>query len=124
MIEQISPLTENVLAYRAVGEVTADDYETVLTPAIDEAIAHQRKINLVYVLGDQFERYSAGGAWQDALLEGKPHNAWGRIALVTDHSIIGEIVHALAFLVPAELKIFATTAEQEAIDWAADGPKE
>ena len=43
---------------------------------------------------------------QDALLEGKPEGSWGRVALVTDHRIIGEIVQGLAFLLPADFRLF------------------
>ena len=99
------------------------DYETVLDPALDEAIAAHEKVNLVFVLGEEFERYSLGAMWQDALLEGKPDDVWGRIALVTDHALIGEIIHGLAFLFPCELKIFPVASLDDAVAWAAEGPR-
>ena len=124
MIESLQGLPEGVIGFRAVGAVEASDYESALDPAIDAAIADHRKVNLVYVLGEEFERYSLGAMWQDAKLEGKPPHVWGRIALVTDHSVIGEIIHGISFLFPCELRIFAVSALDDAIAWAAEGPKD
>jgi len=122
MIETLHGLPDGVLGFRAVGAVEASDYETVLDPALDATIEAGATVNLVFVLGEEFERYSLGALWQDAKLEGKPAHVWGRIALVTDHSIIGEIIHGIAFLFPCELRIFAVSALDDAIAWAAEGP--
>jgi hypothetical protein len=118
MIETLPDLPDNVHGFRAVGTVEASDYSSVIDPAIDEVIARGEKVNLVFVLGEEFERYSLGAMWQDALLEGKPADSWGRIALVTDHAVIGEIIHGIAFLFPCELKFFPVAQLSEAVAWA------
>ncbi|MGL4255575.1 MAG: STAS/SEC14 domain-containing protein, partial [Microbacterium sp.] len=104
MIETMHGLPDGVLGFRAVGAVEAADYESVLDPAIDAAVDAGRKVNLVFVLGDEFERYSLGALWKDAELEGKPAHIWGRIALVTGHAVIAEIIHGISFLFPCELR--------------------
>ncbi len=124
MIEQLHELPEGVIGFRAIGTVEASDYESTIDPVIDATIAEGRKVNLVFVLGEEFERYSMGAMWQDALLEGKPDRSWGRIALVTDHTIIGEIIHGIAFLFPCDLKIFAVAAQADAVQWASEGPRD
>ena len=124
MIEQLHELPEGVMGFRAIGTVEASDYESTIDPVIDATIAEGRKVNLVFVLGEEFERYSMGAMWQDALLEGKPDRSWGRIALVTDHTIIGEIIHGIAFLFPCDLKIFAVAAQADAVQWASEGPRD
>lgn len=124
MIETLPDLPEGVFGFRAVGAVEADDYATVLDPVIDGAVADGRRLNLVFELGPEFERYTLGAMWQDALLEGKPGHVWGRLALVTDHELIAEIVHGLSFLVPGQVKIFSVDALADAIAWAAEGPGE
>ena len=124
MIEQLNELPDGVIGFRAVGTVEASDYESTIDPVIDTTIAEGRKVNLVFVLGEEFERYSMGAMWQDALLEGKPERSWGRIALVTDHAIIGEIIHWIAFLFPCDLKIFAVAAQADAVQWASEGPRD
>ncbi|WP_314505201.1 STAS/SEC14 domain-containing protein [uncultured Microbacterium sp.] len=124
MIELLPDLPDTVIGFRAVGTVEASDYESVIDPAIDATIAAGRKVNLVFVLDDGFERYSMGAMWQDALLESKPGRSWGRIALVTDHAVIGEVIHGIAFLFPGEVRIFAVAAQAEAVRWAAEGPQQ
>ena len=120
MIETLPDLPEGVIGFRAVGAVEAADYETVLDPALDAAIAEHQKVNLVFVLGEEFERYSLGAMWQDARLEGKPHDVWGRIALVTDRALIAEIIHGVGFLFPGELKTYPIASLEDAVAWAAD----
>lgn len=122
MIEPLPDLPPGVLGFRAVGTVEASDYSSVLNPAIDATIARGEKINLVLVLGKEFDRYSLSALWQDALLEGKPENSWGRVALVTDHRVIGEIVQGLAFLLPADFRLFRLGELDESIGWVAEGP--
>jgi hypothetical protein len=124
MIEQLHDLPDGVIGFRAVDTVEASDYQDVVDPAIDAVIADGRKVNLIFVLGDEFERYSLGAMWQDALLEGKPERSWGRIALVTDHALIGEIIHGIAFLFPCDLRIFAVDALADAAQWASEGPRD
>jgi hypothetical protein len=121
MIQQLPNLPDGVIGFGAVGAVDASDYKTVLDPAIDAAVAAHQKVNLVFELGEQFERYSLGAMWQDALLEGQPREVWGRVALVTDHRVIGEVIHGLAFLFPGEVKLFPVASLDEAVDWAAKG---
>lgn len=121
----LTPLTDlpaGTLGFRATGTVTADDYREVLDPAVDAAVAAGGPVNLVYVLGDDFERYSLGAMWQDARLEGVPHGAWGRFAMVTGHSVLAEAVHLLGFLFPGDLRIFPVDKVADAVAWASEEP--
>lgn len=122
-ITALPDLPTGVLGFRASGVVEASDYESVLDPALDATIDSGDKINLVYVLGDDLERYSLGALWQDGKLEGKPSRVWGRIALVTNHSVIGEAIHLVSFAFPCDLKLFRLDEEDAAIKWAAKGAK-
>jgi hypothetical protein len=83
MIEALTGLPPGVIGFEAVGEVHADDYRDVLLPAIDAA-AETGEVRLVFVLGDRFDGYSMGAAWQDAKLGAHHLKAWKRTAIVTD----------------------------------------
>ncbi|MFF0818281.1 STAS/SEC14 domain-containing protein [Rhodococcus sp. NPDC003318] len=120
-IEKIPGLPAGTLGYRGLGVVTAEDYRTVFDPAIEAAVSAHQRVNLVYVLGDGFDRYSLGAMWQDSRLIGVPRDVWGRLALVTDHTGLGEAVHLLAFLFPGELRVFAAAGEADAIAWVSGG---
>jgi hypothetical protein len=121
-IKTIPDMPTGTLGFEASGIVSADDYRTVLDPALVAAAGQHAKVNLVYVLGDEFDGYTLGAAWQDMLLEGMPHDTWGRIALVTDHSGLAETIHLLAFLFPGDLKIFPLANQSEAEEWAGGNP--
>jgi hypothetical protein len=43
-----------VLGIEAVGEVTADDYESVMLPAVSAARQGGEKARLLYLLGPEF----------------------------------------------------------------------
>jgi hypothetical protein len=117
-ITTIPDLPAGTLGFQASGVVSVDDYRTVFDPALAAAVAQHTKVNLIYVLGEDFGRYSLGAMWQDMRLEGMPHETWGRVALVTDHSGLAEAIHLLAFLFPGELKIFALAKQSDAVAWA------
>ena len=60
MIEQIANLPDNVVGFLAKDEVTSDDYQQRLVPAIERALAAHDKIRLLYVFGGDFTGYPDG----------------------------------------------------------------
>jgi hypothetical protein len=118
MIEPLSDLPEGVIGFETVGEVHADDYKDVLIPAL-EAAAEAGEVNLVFVIGDQYDGYSAGAAWQDTKLGMRHHMNWHHIALVSDVGWISHIATTLGFMVPGDFKAFPLAERDAAIAWAA-----
>jgi hypothetical protein len=57
---------DNVVALRAEGVITHDDYEQTLIPIIEERISALGKIGLLYWCGQEFEGFSAGAMWDEA----------------------------------------------------------
>jgi len=120
MIEPLEGLPAGVIGYRAVGTIEASDYRDVLDPAIDAAVAEHDRINLVFVMGDEFDHYSLGAMLQDAKLVSVPHEAWGRAAFVTNHDVLAGIATAFGGLVPAEFRVFPLAQQDEAVSWVAE----
>lgn len=119
MIEAIEGAPAGVLAFRAIGTVERSDYEDVLRPAVEAAVADKGKVRLVYELGPAFDSYSAGAAWEDAKLW-LPHlTAWERCAVVTDHRLIADALHAFRILMPGEVRVFPVDELDDALAWAA-----
>jgi hypothetical protein len=119
VIERIEGAPEGVLAFKAVGKVEAADYEDVLTPAIEAAVAAHGKIRLVYELGTEYEGYSAGAAWEDMKLWTPHLRSWERCAVVTDHRLIADALKAFAMLMPGDVKVFPVGDRDAALAWAA-----
>lgn len=117
MIESIDA-PEGVLAFRAVGEVRAADYDEVLRPALEAAREHG-KLRMVYVLGPEFDSYSAGAALEDAKLGLWHPGSWERVAIVTSHDALRHAVKAFGWMIPGEVAVFEADALDEALAWAA-----
>jgi SpoIIAA-like len=119
MINVLTDLPSNVVGFEAVGHVSADDYRDVLEPTIAKALQENDKLRLLYVLGEKFEGYSAGAAWQDTKLGINHWNAWERIAVVTDRAMVRDGVRAFAWIVPGEVRVFSIDEGDDARGWVA-----
>lgn len=122
MIEVMTDLPERVLGLRATGEVSANDYRTVLVPAIEEKLTKHKKARLLYVLGDDFEGYTSGAAWEDAKVGMKHLTSFERVAVVTDVDWIEKMVKAFGFALPGEVRVFDDDDLDEARIWISEAP--
>lgn len=122
MIEVMIDLPDHVLGLRAKGEVTSDDYQTVLVPALEEKLARYKKARLLYVLDDQFEGYTGGAAWQDAKVGMKHFTSFERVAVVTDVDWIENMVKAFGFVFPGDVRVFDDDELEEARRWISEPP--
>lgn len=122
MIEVMTDLPDRVLGLNASGEVTANDYKTVLVPAIEEKLTKQKKVRLLYVFGDEFTGYSGGAAWEDAKVGMKHLTSFERIAVVTDVDWIEKMVKAFGFALPGEVRVFDDDDLENARRWISEPP--
>jgi hypothetical protein len=117
MITLLPDLPGNVVGAKAVGHVDANDYREVLEPAVAAALEDHDKLRLVFVLGEEFEGYSAGASWEDAKLGVGNWSAWERVAVVTNRDWISSTVSALSWMLPGEVRDFRLSEHDEAIGW-------
>ena len=121
MIQLIEGLPDAVVGLEAVGKISSADYDAVAAPAVRQALKLHPKIRLIHVLDDRFTGYTAGGAWQDALLGLAHPRSFERIAVVTDSASIRRLVKLAGWSVPGELKLFANRERERAEAWAGEG---
>ena len=119
MIQLIEGAPEGVLAFEAVGEVEAEDYQDVLKPAIEEALAGDERLRFVFEIGSEFDRFTAGEAWDDMALEFRHLHDWERCALVTDLEWVEHAAKALGWLMGGRLRVFGIDELKAALEWAA-----
>lgn len=110
---------DSVLAFRAVGKVEKSDYDTLLEPAVEAMIGEKGEVRFVYVLGDEFDKYTASATWEDTKLGISHASKWKRIAIVTNHDWVRHVVGMFGWMVPGEVRSFPLDEEQTAIAWAA-----
>ena len=69
-------------------------------------IAEQGKVRLVHELGEAFDGYSAGAAWEDTKPWAPHLTTWERCAVVTDHGWITDAIRVFRVLMPGDVRTF------------------
>lgn len=121
MIELIDGLPDAVVGLEAVGEIGSADYEAIAAPAVKQALERHPKIRLIHVLDERFIGYTAGGAWQDAMLGLAHPRSFDRIAVVTDSDSVRRLVTLGGWTIPGELRLFPNREREQAETWASEG---
>ncbi|MHB1059259.1 MAG: SpoIIAA family protein [Rhodanobacter sp.] len=121
MIAQIEGLPPGTLGFRAHGQVTAADYESIIVPDVEAAFALNRKLRLLYVTADDFTGFDPGAMWDDAKLGMRHFSGWDRVALVTDVAWLRGTATAFGFAVPAQFRLFHGAEIEEAMRWITAG---
>lgn len=121
MIEALEGFPTKVLAFACKGRVTKQDYETVLIPAVEEALKQQGKLRLYYQVDPDFSGIDAGAVWDDFKVGMEHILRWERIAIVTDVDWIRHTFRVFSFIIPGIAKIFRLDEMAKAREWIQEG---
>lgn len=116
MIHQIDT-TDNIVAFRALAEVTKDDFLTAVIPAVEHLVKQTNEINFLLVLDTDIENFTTGAWIQDALLGLKHLGKWNRAAIVTDTDEIISFTNGFSFIVPGEFRGYKKVEFNKALNW-------
>ena len=119
MIELIEGLPRNVVGIFVRGRVTRQECRDVLVPAIERSLKRHDKIRLYYELGSRFP----GAAWEDLDIGIEHASRCERVAIVTDIAWVRLTVKAIRFLIPGEIRVFATIEAEEGRAWITARPR-
>ena len=119
MIAALTDMPVGTIGFEARGTVTSEDYETVLVPGLTAALEGGEPVRLLYVLGDDFESYSAGAMWSDTRLWAGHMGAWERIAVATDVDWVEHAIKAFGWMMPGRIRVFDDDEVDEAKAWLA-----
>lgn len=117
MIELLTGFDDDVLAVKAHGRVTYDDYEKVLLPKARELMAKHAKIKVYYETTDDFAGYDVGAVWDDFAFGVSNMSRWAACAIVTDVAGLKNLAQSFHFLMPCPMKVFSTKQEADAKTW-------
>jgi hypothetical protein len=109
--------SNNLLYIKASGEVTAADYETVLIPAAEKILKEHDKLRMIYELGPDMTGFSAGAMWEDAKVGMDHLTQFEKLAVISDHPWIVNMVKVFAFMIPCPVKVFSVAEATEARSW-------
>jgi len=115
MIKQLDGMPDGVIGFEAGGQVTADDYRDVMTPALTAAL-ERGAARVLYVL-DEHTTFTAGAAFADARLGLGHLRGWERIAVVSDADWLEHSMKAFGWMFPGEVRVFDDDEVDEATRW-------
>jgi hypothetical protein len=121
MIEVLSDMPEGVVGFRVSGRVRGDDIREF--KSVWEDSLKTGEIRIVEVIASDYEGFGPGGLVEDlkmgfgALFQ--HHSEFKRVAVVSDKEWVAHMLHALAWMVPGELKLFRLDELERAKKWAA-----
>ncbi|MBU9766069.1 STAS/SEC14 domain-containing protein [Mycobacterium sp. TNTM28] len=121
MIDVLPDMPEGVFGIRVSGRVAGDDLRD-FRPTMDKLL-DTGEIRIVEVISPDYEGFGPGGLAEDLKLGFgvmmRHHSAFRRIAVVSDMEWVSRAMHAFAWMVPGELKVFGLGELDAAKEWAA-----
>jgi hypothetical protein len=116
MMKTINFADARVVAVRASGHISTEDYEQVLIPAIETALARFSRVRLLYVVED-FEGFAPLALWDDAKIGVAHFHDFEKVAVVTDQTQLVGAVKLMAFAMPCPVRVFGSTELKAAQTW-------
>lgn len=113
------------LGFRVDDDIEREDYDEVLTPALNAALEAGGGLRTLYLIED-LDEMEGGALWADAKLGWdvgvRKREAWVRSAIVTDIEWMARATKLFAWMIPGEAKVFPLAELAEAKAWVAGGP--
>ena len=119
MIQQITDLPENMVGFRASGEVIKDDFDIVLQK-VEEIVIKTGKLNYLLYLETSPANFTIGAWVKDGLLGVQNLTKWNRAAIVSDSEMVKKFTDVFSDIMPGEFRGFEMDNLQHAIDWTSE----
>jgi hypothetical protein len=119
MMTLIPNLPSNTVGVKATGEITKEDFNSVVMPAVDALGKRTDKINYLLLLETDISHFEPGAWIKDAIMGFKHLFKWNKVAIVTDQKAVEKFTDIFSYAVPGEYKGFSTTELEEAKAWVS-----
>ena len=120
MIKVIKGLPKHILGFEVSGVVSAEDYETVIIPAVDAADTGDRKLRMLYHVAPGFKKFDFGAMWDDTKVGLKHLTSWEKVAVVTDEDWIRSAIKVFGFAIPGQFRAFKDNELAVAKKWLTE----
>lgn len=118
MITRIDGLPQHVVGLRGTGEITSEDYDQVVVPALAGATATEGNVSLLYVLDDGAS-YDVGALVQDSRVGKDYMSKLDRLAVVTDDGRFRAAVTLFGMFMPGRVRVFGHDNGADAEQWVS-----
>lgn len=122
MIEPLADTPPSVLGFRVAGEIQREDYDNVLTPALQRALDSGAGLRTLYLI-ESLDKLDPSALWADAKvgfdLGIRHHDRWVRSGIVTDLDWLARATRLFAWMIPGEVRVFPVSELESAKAWVA-----
>ncbi len=113
---------DTMIAFRASGDVTRQDFRNVVVPPVCRLIRERRDLNLLVLLEPPLTALTDNFWMKEALVNGyRKLASWNRAAIVSDSEAVKNFARAFRVFARGELRSFNATDLKEAVAWTAGG---
>ncbi len=119
MLQRIQDLPAHVVGITASGNVTKEDFEQVLVPALDLLAERKKELNYLLVLETPVKNFTLGAWWEDAKVGLKHFTKWNKVAIVTAEKGVEKFSDIFGLAVPGTFKGFSVDELDAAKQWVA-----
>jgi hypothetical protein len=117
MIAIMEESADDLVAARASGKISADDYTEAWLPALQKAIDAHGKIRALLYMDETFDGWELGAMWEDAKFGLSRMDDFEKVALVGAPEWVDKIVDLTGPLTSISFKSFPTGSLDEALGW-------
>jgi hypothetical protein len=122
MIERISDIPAGIFGVRAAGTLTAEDYQRVIAPVVDDVTHNRKRLRCLVEVGPNFTGVTPAAAWEDVRLGLRAMRTFDGCAILTDNDRVADASRVAAFVMPCPVKVFALDERAAALDWLTGLP--
>ncbi len=116
MIEVQPTTTAGQMEIRISGHLAQDDYDKVITPALEKAFSQDEHVRILVVAAD-LSGVDMGAVWSDTKMGLAHWHGFDRIAVATDTTWMRVGTRALAPIMPCPVRVFALDELDDARRW-------
>ena len=120
MIEELKNTPNTMVGFVVRDEVTKEDFDRVVLPAVHELVQRTDKLNYLLVVDTSLKNFTIGAWLKDAMLGLNNINKWNRTAIVTDSVGIQWFTELFSKVVPGEFRGFNHNELKNAIQWVGE----
>jgi hypothetical protein len=119
MLRRIQNLPSGVLGVEAVGRVSPRDYVEFLAPLFDAQQRSGERVRFLYLLGREFEGFTAASVVSDLRLGHRYARIFERCAVVSDVGWVRGTARFAGSFMPCPVTVWSNAELERAIAWLA-----
>ncbi|MGN7785839.1 STAS/SEC14 domain-containing protein [Niabella sp. 22666] len=120
MISIIDDVPGHVIAFRATGTVSADDFKDILLPAVEKHLEVFSDLNYMLVIDTDLSNFTIGSWIQNVSLGLQQLKNWRKAAIICDVKFVKVVTDTIFKVMPGEFKVYEHERYDEALVWVSN----